>query len=275
MRYGVALSAVVHVLLVSSLMLGTPKPFDAQTAPIEVDLVRAEDVDQPKPEEKPEPQKPETPNLWELPQEKPHIDLPRLSPSEQRQAAAKAKQAPAESQPAPQPPANNERAAPSPSPSPPQSPAPPQSGLSMARQAPAPARPAPSIFDPANIPALMDLPNAQSSGFDAEAVVKADISTEERAAFKSHLRKCWKLGGAAPAPSTRVVLRINLKRDGTLANDPVLIEASASHDGLTVLNAAKRALKDCQPFAFLPGEKYREWRVLDLSFTPRDMAGGT
>ena len=71
-----------------------------------------------------------------------------------------------------------------------------------------------------------------------------------------------------------MVLRIYLRRDAMLAADPVLIEASASRDGPVVMQAAMRALKDCQPFAFLPADKYGEWKVLDLSFTPREMAGG-
>ena len=134
------------------------------------------------------------------------------------------------------------------------------------------------MFDPANIPMLMDLPNQQGGavdkGFDFEATVTANISGEDRAAFKAHLRKCWKLpDGLSPSPNTRVVLRVYLKRDGALASEPVLIEASASRDGPAVLQAAKSALAACQPYA-LPAEKYREWRILDLTFTPKDMAGG-
>ena len=103
----------------------------------------------------------------------------------------------------------------------------------------------------------------------------AKLSDDERATFRARLRKCWKLPGAASLnQATRVVLRIYLRRDATLAGDPVLIEASASRDGPAVMQAAMRALKDCQPFAFLPADKYGEWKVLDLSFTPRDMAGG-
>ena len=41
-----------------------------------------------------------------------------------------------------------------------------------------------------------------------------------------------------------------------------------------LLKAAIRTLKECQPYAFLPAEKYRDWKVLDLTFSPRDMAGG-
>ncbi len=72
----------------------------------------------------------------------------------------------------------------------------------------------------------------------------------------------------------RVVVRVSLRRDGSLAADPLLIEASASREGPLLLQTAVSALKDCQPFGFLPADKYREWRLLDLSFSPRDMAGG-
>ncbi len=126
-----------------------------------------------------------------------------------------------------------------------------------------------------NIPALLDLPNAPDKGFDSEATTTANLSAADKAAFKAHLKKCWTLpGGMSPAQSTRVVLRIYLRRDGRLAAEPVLIEASASRDGPLLLQAAIRTLKDCQPYGFLPADKYREWRVLDLSFSPREMAGG-
>ena len=82
-----------------------------------------------------------------------------------------------------------------------------------------------------------------------------------RAPHRSTRRRAWCCGSICAA--TR-----------RLAGDPVLIEASASRDGPVVMQAAMRALKDCQPFAFLPADKYGEWKVLDLSFTPRDMAGG-
>ena len=132
------------------------------------------------------------------------------------------------------------------------------------------------MFDPANIPMLMDLPNAAGlpeKGFDFEATVTANISGDERAAFRAALRRCWKLPDGVTNQNTRVVLRVYLKRDGALASEPVLIEASASRDGPAVLQAAKNALAACQPYA-LPAEKYREWRILDLTFTPKDMAGG-
>jgi outer membrane biosynthesis protein TonB len=281
MRSGVLFSAVCHVGLVSLVMLSAPRQFVATERSVEAELVREDEVpqakEQPKPEPpKPEAPKPEKPNVWDFPPDKPLIELPQFSPqarpnaSEPAPSQAKSAPPPPQQAPAPSAPSNSQQAALSPNPLP-------QS--SIAREAPsAQPKAAPSVFDPANIPMLMDLPNQQGGavdkGFDFEATVTANISGEDRAAFKAHLRKCWKLpDGLSPGQNTRVVLRVYLKRDGALASEPVLIEASASRDGPAVLQAAKSALTACQPYA-LPAEKYREWRILDLTFTPKDMAGG-
>jgi hypothetical protein len=34
------------------------------------------------------------------------------------------------------------------------------------------------------------------------------------------------------------------------------------------------ALQACQPYTMLPADKYKEWKVLDLPFTPQDFVGG-
>jgi len=294
MRYGALISAVCHAGLVSFVMLSTPRQFVASERSIEAELVRADEIDRPKeqPQEQPKEQpKPEKPSVWDFPEEKLRIELPTFSPdarpnssgaqrsksaatkgaqpapaaASQQQAQSAGQQQP--SAPAQSAPSNSQQAAL----------AQPQPGIAQQPAAPAAQKPAPSVFDPANIPMLMDLPNAAGlpeKGFDFEATVTANISGDERAAFKAHLRKCWKLpDGLSPAANTRVVLRVYLKRDGALASEPVLIEASASRDGPAVLLAAKSALAACQPYAF-PAEKYREWRILDLTFTPKDMAGG-
>jgi hypothetical protein len=256
MRAGVIISAVSHVLLVLLALLGTPKLYDSTRTPsIEVDLVPSEQVDtppKPEPEKKPEPEQNAAFGL--------EAQQGALQPEATPPAEAQPQRAADKSQAAPAP-QQQTAAAPQPAPWP-------------ARPEPS-QKPAPSIFDPINIPALLDLPNAAEKGFDAESMTAANLSADDRAAFKAHLRKCWKLpGGAAPAANTRIVLRIYLRRDAKLANDPVLIEAKASPDGLVVMQTAMRALKDCQPYGFLPPDKYAEWKVLDLSFTPREMAGG-
>ena len=62
--------------------------------------------------------------------------------------------------------------------------------------------------------------------------------------------------------------------EGNLAAEPVLIEASASAKGPALMQGAIGALQACQPYAMLPADRYGEWKVLDLSFTPQDFSGG-
>ena len=276
MHSGAFISAVCHVGLVSLVMLSTPRQFVATERSIEAELVRADEIEPPKEEQPKEQPKSEKPNAWDFPEEKLRIEMPTFSPDARPNSSGPApskssasRPPPAASAPAQPAPSNSQQAALSPN-----------QQSSIAQQAPsAPAQPkaAPSVFDPASIPMLMELPNAAGlpeKGFDFEATITANISGDDRAAFKAHLRKCWKLpDGVSPGQNTRVVLRVYLKRDGALASEPVLIEASASRDGPAVLLAAKAALTACQPYA-LPAEKYREWRILDLTFTPKDMAGG-
>lgn len=256
---GLIISALGHVLFVALTLLATPRLFDDSTRPVEVELVRPDEIEPPKQEpKKEEPKKEVGQDVWSVPAEKPP-PWPESKPTPTQPSPAQ-----------PQKPDNSQQAALSqpaqttPSEAPTPSPAPAQAQPTQ-----------PSIFDPANIPTLLNLPNATELGFDSEATRAADLTDPERAAFKAHLRKCWKLpGDVSPTQNTRVVLRIYLRRDGRLATEPVLIEASASRDGPVVMQTAMRALKDCQPYGFLPNDKYSEWKVLDLSFTPRDMAGG-
>jgi hypothetical protein len=40
------------------------------------------------------------------------------------------------------------------------------------------------------------------------------------------------------------------------------------------MQSAIAALQACQPYTMLPPQRYGEWKVLDLVFTPRDFVGG-
>ena len=72
----------------------------------------------------------------------------------------------------------------------------------------------------------------------------------------------------------RVVLRIGLNSAGALRGPPILIEGTASPNGPALVAGVVNALRHCQPYSFPPPDKYAEWKILDLSFTPRDMEGG-
>jgi hypothetical protein len=148
-----------------------------------------------------------------------------------------------------------------------------------------PAQPEPPppnllVFNPtvAPVPELpLPLGDAQNpaEGFDSPAQSMAKLSREEIEAFRAHLQKCWNPPAAvADAQKLKVVLRVALAPNGALTGSPTLIEASASAHGPALVATAISALRQCQPYSFLPAAKYREWKLLDLSFSPRGMSGG-
>lgn len=124
------------------------------------------------------------------------------------------------------------------------------------------------------------LASAPSSGpkagdaFDAPATQNADVASSVVAAFRRHLRTCSKLAaGLKGSDDVKVKLRVFMGQDGRLAAEPVLIEASASMKGPLLMQSAIKALEACQPYAMLPADRYGEWKVLDLSFTPQEFSG--
>jgi hypothetical protein len=261
-RTGILISAASHIVLVAFALLGTPKLFDnAPLQTIEVDLVRAQEVEPEPPPLEPEKKSPEKTAEWN--------PLPEASTAQAKPAAPRAAAAPSTPK---QPPATQQARVTQPTERTTQQT---QAAQTPPAEPPAQQSAQPWIFDPSNIPALMNLPNAPKSDFDSEATAAANISADERTAFKAYLKKCWKLpDGLSAAQTTRVTLRIFLKRDGGLAAEPMLIEASASREGPLLMQAAIRSVKECQPFAFLPPDRYREWKTLDVSFSPKEMAGG-
>jgi hypothetical protein len=112
--------------------------------------------------------------------------------------------------------------------------------------------------------------------FDGAATQDADIASSAVAAFRRHLKTCLKLPPSlAPTDDVKVKLRVMMTQQGKLAADPILIEASASMKGPLLMQGAVKALQACQPYSMLPADRYGEWRVLDLSFTPQDFGGAS
>jgi hypothetical protein len=114
----------------------------------------------------------------------------------------------------------------------------------------------------------------KDDGGDAKDSIAAKLPPEVVAELRRHLRGCSKLpAGVAPTDAVRIKLRAVLATDGTLAREPILIEAPPSAKGVAIVKSAMSALQACQPYKMLPVDKYEEWKVLDLSFTPRDFGG--
>jgi outer membrane biosynthesis protein TonB len=246
-----AASALVHLAALAVIVVfAEVHPFSSVTAqPIAVDIVAPDEV------------KAELRPTQTEPSEAPDPPAPAAAPAPTPQAAM--------APPAPAPPP---AAAPEPEPRQ-QGMQPPPSPQPAAQPSYTPAQP--DLTVKYNV--ALGLPqNQPADGFDAVATQKANIGSDLVAAFRRHLRTCSTLPeSVAASDKVTVKLRVVMSQDGRLASEPMLIEASASAKGPLLMRGAIAALKACEPYAMLPADKYREWRILDLSFTPQDFTGAS
>jgi outer membrane biosynthesis protein TonB len=195
------------------------------------------------------------------PQPKPQTPAAKAPPSPAKQAAAQPK--------APEPPP-----APQPMPPTPQQPAytPPAPDLMTKYRSE--FGPLPDL-SPATLAVASQVAEERANGFDAPATDAAKIETGIIAEFRRHLKTCMKRPAELQGDENiRIKLRVSMTQDGKLAAEPLPVEitAASSTKGPALLQAAVRALQTCQPYAMLPRDRYREWKVLDLDFTPREFA---
>jgi hypothetical protein len=268
-RTGIAASAIAHLSVLMLVLFFTEvHPFGSVTAePITVDLVPSDEVVQApnKPEPPPEP-KAQPPDAVDLSPKSAASSSPPPAAPPAAEPARPQKQAAAST-----PPPNRQQASAQPQPQPP-----------AASPTPAFTPPEPDLTIKYHVmlglpPELPAEPTKGKSGddFDAPALKAADLESSLVTEFRRHLKTCSKLPGSiAPTDKIRITLRTFLTPAGKLAADPILIEASASAKGPALMQSAISALQACQPFAMLPADRYGEWKVLDLSFTPQDFAGG-
>ena len=259
-------SAVAHVSLLTLLVLFSEvHPFGAVTAEqIPVEIVTPQELaeqqaapDPPPVESKPEPVPAAQPDFSLL--DKPAAATATPPAAEPAPAARPQKQAAPATPPAAQPP-------------PPAALAykPPEPDVSIKYQV---LLGLPPDLSPAPPPPPAQGRNKGDDNFDAPASEAADIASTLIAEFRRHLKTCSKLPASlSSADDVKVKLRVLMTEDGRLAAEPILIEASASMKGPLLMQGAIRALQACQPYAMLPADRYGEWRVLDLSFTPQDFS---
>jgi hypothetical protein len=265
---GFALSGLGHVALfgLAFVLLAHPRVWDATSPPVAVDLVPENEVAKVKPE--------------------PSQGLPA---DRAQQQAGDAAPKPAPTQPAAQQPAAQQPAAEQPAA---QQPAAQQSPQQQASSQPAPWPAAPAgaaagfgawpggqaAQPPASsaTPSFysLNLPGFEALEFDAPAEAAAKLTPEEMDTFHAQLMKCWHMPAGTTPGKLRAQIRIALTPTGALARDPLLVRASASAQGPQLVQAATRALQECQPFSFLPTARYQDWKLLDLTFGPQGLFGG-
>jgi outer membrane biosynthesis protein TonB len=262
-RADVAASAVAHLSLVALVVIYTEiRPFvTPPEVTVPVDVVVADE-----PEKKPDPQP--------TPQPSPSPDFSQLAKPASLDASSAAAPPPASPPPKAAAPANRREAAAPPQPQP------------QASSAPAAAPAAPPGYTPAqpdltikyhvmlglpgDLPAPSSAGDKQGEGGDASPA-KDNLSSSLVEPLRRHLKTCSKLPAALSlSDNVAVKLRVQMTPDGRLAAEPVLIEGTASTKGVELMRSAVAALSSCQPYAELPKDRYGEWKVLDLSFTPHD-----
>ena len=266
-------SAIVHVsLLTLMLLFSEVHPFGAVTAEqIPVEIVTPQELaekqappDDPPAENKPAETKPEPqPDFSLLDKPAAATAPPPAAPPATRLQKQAALATPRAAQPPPVAPPPSQPAAPAYKP--------PEPDVSIKYQVLLGLPPDLSPLPPA--PAQAG--NKGDDNFDAPATDAADIASTLIAEFRRHLKTCSKLPASlSGADEVKVKLRVLMTPEGRLAAEPILIEASASMKGPLLMQGAIRALQACQPYAMLPADRYGEWKVLDLNFTPQDFTSG-
>lgn len=296
-RADIAASAIAHLTLVALIIvISEVHPFHA-TPPetVSVDIVTPEQVKQEEAKAEEKAKEEVTQEVKEkAPEPKPDLKPPKLDFTDKTEAAPKpaAKQQ-AASQSSQQQPSQTQLPQPQPHSSqlPPQQP--PLQQQPQPSPQPPPAMPQPQAATPAyqapepdvtvKYGVMFGLPpelppepkNApKDDGGDARDSNAAKLPAEVIAELRRHLKSCAKLpAGVAPTDNVHVKLRSVLATDGTLLREPILIEAPPSAKGVALVKSAMSALQACQPYKMLPADKYGEWKVLDLPFSPPDFGG--
>lgn len=120
-------------------------------------------------------------------------------------------------------------------------------------------------------PSVLSADAGDKKGDGGDAAAKADVGMDMVTTFRGRIKECSKLPvSLSPSDDVMIKLRILMTRDGRLAAQPLVKEGTASLKAVDLRDGAIAALAACQPFTMLPPDRYDEWKVIDLTFTPRD-----
>ena len=95
------------------------------------------------------------------------------------------------------------------------------------------------------------------------------MTLSELHALQSAMYKCWSIPAAAPNPEELVVpVKVSLFSDGYVNQVKLGSFREINHFHKLAADEAIRAVNKCQPYDFLPAEKYSQWREMTLNFRP-------
>jgi len=273
LRPDIAASAIAHLSIVALVFVyAEAHPFgNVPTQSVDVDIVTPDEIEKKaEPAPSPSPQLPTDLSALTKPAETPAPPTAAQPASPPQRQAARQGRKEAAVAPKPEPSAALPQAQAAPQPSPSPVPAP----------SPAYVPPEPDVTVKYNVmlglpealpPSILSADAGDKKGDGGDAAAKADVGSDMVTAFRGRIKQCSKLPPSlSPSDDLMIKLRILMTPAGRLAAEPMVKEGTASLKAVDLKNSAVAALSACQPYTMLPSEKYDEWKVIDLTFTPRD-----
>ena len=114
--------------------------------------------------------------------------------------------------------------------------------------------------------------NASASLGTATGTAATNIATW-RGAFMTAVRRCFNpTYNGQDQDQYAADIDIPMKIDGTLASEPIIVEVRGPSRTIAqaIAESAKRAIVQCQAYAFLPKQQYESWKKIETTFTLRD-----
>jgi colicin import membrane protein len=141
------------------------------------------------------------------------------------------------------------------------------------------------VFDESKIAALLDQrdPNHHAiTGAELNASASLGLHSANaqtnvatwKGAFVAAVRRCFNFPyNGQDADQFEADIDINMRPDGTLASEPtiVAVRGPSKSIGDAMAESAKRAIVQCQAYAFLPKEQYNTWKYIPMTFGLKDM----
>jgi colicin import membrane protein len=150
---------------------------------------------------------------------------------------------------------------------------------------PQPPKPKERTFDQSKIAALLDKrdPSHQAvtgATLNSNAALgtptghsNAMVATW-KGAFVSAVRRCFNFPyNGVDSDQFEADIDINLRPDGTVASDPVIIAVRGPSNSVAhaLAESARRAIVQCQAYAFLPKNQYDTWKYIPMTFGLKDL----
>jgi outer membrane biosynthesis protein TonB len=162
----------------------------------------------------------------------------------------------------------------------------PKPQVQAATPPPQPSKPkAERVFDQTKIASLLDKrdPTRNAATGDtlnsnaalglAKGNADAIVATW-KSAFIGAVRRCFNFPyNGMDADQFEVDIDIQLRRDGTVASAPVVIavRGPSKSVGAAMGESARRAVEQCQAYAFLPKDQYETWKYIPMTFGLKDL----